>query len=411
VCFEQALTAVQQLPAGRERHAHAIDVRFSLRNALVPFGQGEHDRIRRFLEEAETLAQALHDRHRLGWAAVHMIHYFWFIGDCQHAVAVGQRALTMTKTLGDVPLQVVTNLHLGRSYLALGDYGRAMGLFSHNVQLLAGDVNCERVGEVLQTGLPALPSVQSRTWLAWCLAEQGALTDGLACSAEGLRIAEATARPFSRVEAYRGMSHVHLRRGEWSQAVLWLELALDICRGWEIPVPLQPLTAALCYAYALSGQGDAALPLLEQTASTGAMAPRWRGLSQVWLSEASLRLGRRQDALELAARALEFLQAHGYQGEQAWALWLRGAIAAHGHPPEVEEAHTHYRQALALAEALGMRPLQAHCHRGLGTVYAAIGQRQQAHTALTTALEFYRAMEMAFWLPETEAALAQVEGR
>ena len=58
-----------------------------------------------------------------------------------------------------------------------------------------------------------------------------------------------------------------------------------------------------------------------------------------------------------------------------------------------------------------MRPLQAHCHRGLGTLYAAIGQPEQARTALSTAIALYRAMEMTFWLPQTEAALAQVEGR
>ena len=58
-----------------------------------------------------------------------------------------------------------------------------------------------------------------------------------------------------------------------------------------------------------------------------------------------------------------------------------------------------------------MRPLQAHCHRGLGTLYATIGQQEQARTALSTAVEMYRDMAMTFWLPETEAALTQVEGR
>jgi Flp pilus assembly protein TadD len=70
-----------------------------------------------------------------------------------------------------------------------------------------------------------------------------------------------------------------------------------------------------------------------------------------------------------------------------------------------------YQQALALAEELGMRPLQAHCHRGLGTLYATMGQQEQARTALSTAVDMYRAMKMTFWLPQTEAALAQVEER
>ena len=76
----------------------------------------------------------------------------------------------------------------------------------------------------------------------------------------------------------------------------------------------------------------------------------------------------------------------------------------------VEQAEAHYHQALALAEELGMRPLQAHCHRGLGTLYATTGQREQARTELSTAIELYRAMDMTFWLPQAEAALAQVEG-
>ena len=58
-----------------------------------------------------------------------------------------------------------------------------------------------------------------------------------------------------------------------------------------------------------------------------------------------------------------------------------------------------------------MRPLLAHCHRGLGTLYAKTGEAEQARTELSTAIELYRAMAMTFWLPETEALLAQVEGR
>jgi len=57
------------------------------------------------------------------------------------------------------------------------------------------------------------------------------------------------------------------------------------------------------------------------------------------------------------------------------------------------------------------RPLQAHCHRGLGTLDATVGQHEQARTALSTAIAMYHAMDMTFWLLETEAALAQVERR
>ena len=66
-----------------------------------------------------------------------------------------------------------------------------------------------------------------------------------------------------------------------------------------------------------------------------------------------------------------------------------------------------YRQALALAEELGMRPLLAHCHLGLGTLYTKEGRLAQARAALSTAIELFQAMEMTFWLPRAEAMLAQ----
>jgi hypothetical protein len=57
-----------------------------------------------------------------------------------------------------------------------------------------------------------------------------------------------------------------------------------------------------------------------------------------------------------------------------------------------------------------MRPLVAHCHLGLGRLYHQTGRDAQARAALTTAIDLYRAMDMTFWLPQAEAALAQVEG-
>jgi sugar phosphate isomerase/epimerase len=118
-----------------------------------------------------------------------------------------------------------------------------------------------------------------------------------------------------------------------------------------------------------------------------------------------------EEAQTLVEQAQAHARAHQERGNEAYALRLLGDIAARRDPPEVAEADARYRQALALAEELGMRPLQAHCHRGLGRLYAATGERAQARTELSTAVEMYRAMDMTFWLPQTEAALAQVEGR
>jgi hypothetical protein len=92
-------------------------------------------------------------------------------------------------------------------------------------------------------------------------------------------------------------------------------------------------------------------------------------------------------------------------------LRLLGNIAAHRDPPDAVQAETHFQPALTLAEELGMRPLVAHCHLGLGTLYAKRVQQEQARTELSTAIDLYRAMDMTFWLPQAEAALAQTVGR
>jgi hypothetical protein len=76
---------------------------------------------------------------------------------------------------------------------------------------------------------------------------------------------------------------------------------------------------------------------------------------------------------------------------------------------DVDQVAAHYQQALGLAETLGMRPLVAHCNLGLGRLYGQTGRGAQAYAALTTAIDLYRAMVMTFWLPQAEAALAQVE--
>jgi tetratricopeptide (TPR) repeat protein len=119
--------------------------------------------------------------------------------------------------------------------------------------------------------------------------------------------------------------------------------------------------------------------------------------------------GRLEDALPLAQRALTLTRTHGERGYQAHTLRLLGDIHAQRQPPDVAPAETHHREALALAEELSMRPLVAHCHLSLGTLYARTGQREQARAALTTALDLYRAMDMTFWLPQAEAMLVQVE--
>ena len=130
-----------------------------------------------------------------------------------------------------------------------------------------------------------------------------------------------------------------------------------------------------------------------------------------WLSDVCRLEGRGEEARQYARQALDLARQQKARGNEAHALHQLGTVHAHANPPDAAPADAHYQQALALAEELGMRPLQAHCHRGLGLLYAATSRRESAQAELSTAMEMYRAMDMTFWLPETEAALAEVQAR
>ena len=282
---------------------------------------------------------------------------------------------------------------------------RAVESLERNVAALQGDLRAERFGS---NGIVA---AASRTWLGYCHAERGAFTAGLAMAEDGLRIAETVNHPFSLINAYDGVSVVYMRQGDVQRAIPVLERAMGLCQDWHILLFVPRQTAALGLAYALDGRVAAGLALVEHGVEQAVAAGRpWTLVPAVaCLSEAYLLAGRLEDARQRAAQAVDLARQYKERGHQAWALWLLGESTARQACPEVEPATGHYRQALALADELGMRPLQAHCYRSLGTLYATTCQAEQARTALSTASEMYRDMEMTFWLPETEAALAQVD--
>jgi tetratricopeptide (TPR) repeat protein len=397
-CFEQALATLQHLPESRTTREQALDLWLDLRTAL--FALGELERMRDTLREAETLAEALDAPRRLGWVSIAMSHSFWLMGDQDRAIASSQRALALAEALSDGGLRIMATFNLGRAYHDLGDYHRAMEFLRRSAEWLKGDLLGERFGQAY------LPSVFSYVWLALCLAEVGAFGDGIAMAEHGVRIAETVGHPFSRIGAYWGLGYVSLRQGDLSQAIPPLERAIGLSQAVHSPNWFFVVATVLSPAYALSGRMVEALGLTEQvmTRSMSHQALRIAAFSEVYLLT-----GHPEEASAHAGEALPFARAHKERGSEAWTLRTLGEIAAHGERPQAETAEAHYHQALALAEALGMRPLQAHCHLGLGTLYAKLGQREHARAELAVAVERYRAMDMTFWLPQAEMALAQVE--
>jgi tetratricopeptide (TPR) repeat protein len=403
--FEQALSALPHLPETRDTIEQAIDLRLALRTAL--FLSGNHGRSLAYLREAETLAAALDDPRRLAQILLFLSSQFRFMGAYDQTLATAQRALALATAGREVVLQAVANRCLGLAYETQGDYRRAIDCLRQTVVSLDGARYHERFGQV------NLPAVQSRAWLALCHAELGLFAEGRALGGEGLQIAEMVAHPGSLMFASWAVGRLALRQGDLPRALPRLERALSICQDADLPFYFPGMAAALGAAYTLGGRVADAVPLLTQALEqiTAGEIVVFQALCCISLGEAQLLAGRLEEAHALAEHTLALTRTRQERGHQAYALRLLGAIAARREPPEVEPAAVHYRQALVLADELGMRPLQAHCHRGLGTLYTTIGQVGQAATELSTAIAMYQAMEMTFWLPQTETALAQVEAR
>jgi class 3 adenylate cyclase/tetratricopeptide (TPR) repeat protein len=403
--FEQALSALQHLPEQRQTREQAIDLRFALRSALVP--SGASGRILTCLREAEALAVTLDDPWRLGRVSNLLSRHLQLMGVYDQALATAQRALTLATASGTVHEQALAYERLGQVYYLVGDYRRAIDCLGQTVTALVGARSREHFGHVF------LPAVVVHVVLASCHAELGTFAEGSNLGEAGLRIAEAVAHPGSRMIALWGIGVLALRQGDLPRALPRLEQALDICQDTGFPVYFPFMAAGLGAAYTLCGRVTDAVPLLTQ-ALEQTMAMGTGGFQvhcSLPLGEAQMWAGHLEEAYALAAQTLALSRAHQERGNEAYALRLLGDIAARREPPAVVQAEDHYRHALTRAEALGMRPLQAHCHRGLGTLYTATGQREQARSALSAAIDLYRTMEMTFWLPQAEAALAQVEGR
>jgi class 3 adenylate cyclase/tetratricopeptide (TPR) repeat protein len=403
--FEQALEALTHLPDSRERREQAIDLRFDLRTALVPIG--EMGQIFAYLREAELLGEALGDQRRLVQALIHMTTSFWDMADLERALETGQRAFSLANDLGDFSLQIMARYSLGRVHSTSCNYQQAIELLRENVTMLKGELSRERFG------LTGLASVSSFAWLREPLAELGDFVEGITYGEEAIRIAEAVDHPIDRVRAYWGIGHLYLHKGDLPKATSVLERGLQLCQTLNIPILFPYVASALGAAFALSGRIVEALPLLEEAVAQ-VTSERHRAYLARWtirLSEGYLLAGRTEAAMTEAWHALILARDSKQRGVEAWALRLLGEIDAHREPPEVEQAEAYYRQAIAIATELEMRPLLAHCHRGVGKLHAKVGMQQQARGELSTAIDLYRAMAMTFWLLQAEETLAEVKRR
>jgi class 3 adenylate cyclase/tetratricopeptide (TPR) repeat protein len=398
--FEQALQALAHLPEDGNTRVLSIELHLALDYPLSQLGEQRQDLA--ILGEAEALARALDDGARLGRVLAQRAFRCLLMGDLDGALAAGQQALALAAALGNSALQTAASHRLGQVYWAFGDFGRAAELRRRNVEAADGESDTPRTDV----------RIQSQAWLALTLSHLGAFAEGRRHGEEALRLATREGRGATPIMAHSDLGQLCLAQGDLEHAIRLLEQSLALCRASGSQINVRATATSLGAAYALQGRLAEGHALLEEAISislrTGELLAH--AYRVACLSEVCRLVGRGKEAWQHACQALDLARQYKERGHEALALHQLGVVHAHADPPDAALAEDHYRQALALAEELGMRPLQAHCHRSLGTLYAATGQQEQARIELSTAIELYRAMDMTFWLPQTEAVLAQVEG-
>ncbi len=356
--FEEALAALARLPGNADTLAEAIDIRLAARSVLLQLA--ELSRIERYLREAEALASALGDRRRLAWVWTYMSIAHLFAGDPGEALAVGERALALAEEVGDLGLRASARTPLAHACCERGDYRRAITLYGEAIEALAGDLVRERLGQAVP------PSLYARSISAICLAEMGEFAEAERFASEAATLTRTLDLPFGFVLARIALGHTAIVQGRAGEAMQALAPALEIIEARGIPTWFPWAAALRGYAQALSGEAAEGGALLERALERAVALPFLFGHSQwvAWLAHARLLGGRADEARRLGDEALRLSRQRGTRGYEAWALYVLGEVHARcGAGPEAEAVT---REARALAETLGMRPLVERCDLALG---------------------------------------------
>jgi tetratricopeptide (TPR) repeat protein len=399
--FERALSVLESLPESPSTLEQAFEIRLELRPVLTQLG--EIRQALQLLRQAEALAERLNDDHRRGQVCAFMTNVHSLLGELDEALVTGIRALEIAARLGDLRLSIPARTYLEVAHHWRGDYVRVVELATDNLAALPADWVYESFGST------APASVYDRSWLALSLAELGRFAEASEHAAEAIRLSDPTQHGFTISLAYRAACTLHLLKGAWPQARTLIARWIGAVRTANVILHLPYALATSAWLLAQLGETGEALDLVregEQLALETRGTVATRGWTCRSLGRAFLLLGRLDEARRWCDHAVEFSMVQA--GFMAYALHLLGDIAIHPEQFDAERGEAHFREALALAEPRGMRPLVAHCRLGLGELHARSGNQQEAREYLTTAAAAYREMDMRFWLGQAEADIGQL---
>ena len=401
--FVQAQAAMTHLPVTRETRQQTVDLALELRNAL--FISGELPQMFEPLRLAEATAEQLGDDVRRGQVGAVLTNSRWAVGEFDGAVEAGLRTAAIADKLDDPALRAVANQYLGQAYHALGDYERAIAHLRSAVEALQGDDLARR-----RVGMPSPPAVFSRSWLVWCLGECGEFAEARQRTRELLEIAEASEQLYSLAQAQFSQGILCYFTGDLDESATVLESARRHCEAGNLRLTRAMTELFLGRVYSLTGRVADAIAALHHSRTT-CEAIRFvycHGLATIWYSQALVLADRHAEARRHGEQSLALARAHRARGLEARALRLLGEALASGDGADVVASEARYREAMTLAQTLGLKPLISRARVGVANVYAKTGRRDQAREALTAAASEFDRMEMTRWRERSERALSEL---
>jgi class 3 adenylate cyclase/tetratricopeptide (TPR) repeat protein len=386
--FERALTLLKKLPETRDNLERAVDIRFQLRNALLPLG--ETDRISRSLDELDPILACLGDKLRSAQYAAYRCNHHFLIGEQRRAIEFAETAIRLAREHGDRDVLGESLYRLGQSYNALGEYRQAITLLEQSLEFDADVPRRDRFNQF------TVPSVVKRTWLVMALVECGHFDAGMSHAERALEVAEDAEHPLSEVLGWLSIGHVLLRKREIEGAVSALERGLHLCDRWSLQVWRPRLVSDLGVAYARSGRAKEGLELAQQAVSGAELMHVIvdRPGLLVRLGQVLLMAGRIEAALKLGQEAVEIAVAHEAKGDEAWARFLIGRSCWASDPKDLDESEKQLDIALRLAAGCEARPLAAFCHTTLSGICSKRGDRARAQEFDAAAAATYRQLGM-----------------
>ena len=396
VLMEQAREAFGHLPETLDNSERKVELLLSLSLALL--FHGRHAPALAHLHDARAIAEALGDEHRLARVSVAMARVLRSTGDHHGGIEWGRRALSLSERVGEGPLGFVAKAEIGASLLFDG-YSRqavdVLGPLTRQFTSIRGD------GHVTTHHL-----VQLRYWLALAHASLGEFPQAFANAEASAELAASLRSPLSEVVADLGLAAVCVMQGAFERAVPVAERAIALSRDVEIEGWRGPAAWILGVAYLGTGRAADGVRLLhEARQKTIEMQGQDTPLELYLASRAALGAGDLDEARLFTMRALAAARDRRSRAREAQCLRILGEIATRRESTDPMAAEQHFREAILVAEELGLRPEIAFTRLALARLQVRLGKWDQARLHGEMAIAMFRGMGMEGLLARAEHEL------